>query len=208
MSTGTTIRGVSICTHADFNDTEQLLEYFDRVRKINKPRQFSNQTVDIDADEVTNAEIVISRSGSEPSEEGNPNEILIDVRQRAETEPDRLHIHVNADGETLEMANDVYERIVNIVGEIETYILTMDAEVETEFNELSLPIDRDRDYEIRGVNFKDDTRVYLVQNMNTEDLVHFRYTDLDEFYLDKKGASELVRDMKKNLNELVRELEQ
>lgn len=207
MNEKITVNRVSVCTYADFDDSEQLLQYFDRIRKLNKPRQFSSQIVDIDTDEIMDGEITISKSGPSPDEEADVNEIIIDVQQVDDSSPDRLHVHMNGDKEGWEMANSIFEKVVGIVGEVETYIIVLHAEVETEFDQLNLPVDRDRGYDIGGIDFKRDTKGCLIQSRGSEQPVYFRYTELAEFYLDQEEAGEIVQSTKEDLSEFVKELE-
>lgn len=201
MAENTAITSVSVCTYADFNDTDQLLGYFDRIRKLNKPLQFSSQIVNIDTDEMTNSEIIIAKSGTFSSVEPGPNRIEVNVREGSESEPDQIHIHMHGD-EEWELANTVYEKIVGVVDEVETYLIHVDAEVDVGFDELELPVQKESDYEIGGINFKEDTNAYLIQRTR-DDGVTFRYTELDEFYIDQSEAGNIVNEMRAEMEELV-----
>jgi hypothetical protein len=160
---------VSICTHTKPLDTSEVTDTFNQFsEEVERPNLLENQRVDKRPDNPTNSQIIFSEASPEEERQEDSNSIVIDILKENE-EGIEIHIHANISGDHIEIFEDVFEDITEII-ELEIEHLIIDFDWNTNFSTLEgLPVDWDSELEINGVRINYDERDYAVQSLSEFD---------------------------------------
>lgn len=143
-----------------------LSNIFEYIRDLPNPESLPNQFVNIN-DESPEESIIIL-TGSAPEEETrfdeHDNRISVDVDEDGD-----VHIHAEGDSSQISEYQSIFMDILNEYDELVMAHLDFGMKIDASFDELDLPVIRDSEYRIDGVQLTEGSESFIISRHNTDE---------------------------------------